>query len=114
MSRKFVITAERNPEILYDTVMAGTVKDYEFDFSPWAEDNAAVTAVTWTVKAGGGSVSGQALVANVASANVSLPDYGSSLIEITATAGALTCIQYLHIFAKDPKIPVGDYGLIGN
>jgi len=111
MATEFYITAENNPQKLSDVSFKDAVKSYSLDFSPWAEDNNTVTAVTWTVKSGQASVSGQALASNVATAQVTFSQEGGSLIQIKAETGTETYILYLDILAKDPDLSTDDYGV---
>lgn len=112
MATEFIITAENNPQIFYDIAFKDGVKTYSFDFKPWAEENHDVTTVTWTVKSGQATVSGEALTSNVATALVTFSQAGRSLIQIkAATASNETFIAHLDILAKDPQAIVNDYGL---
>lgn len=87
---------------------AETVK---FDFSPWAEDNGSVSAVTWTVKSGQAAIANKTLASNVAQAVITTSESGGSLIQIKATAGNNVYITHLDILAKDPYRITDDYGL---
>ena len=112
MATEFTITAEKNPEILRDVAMKDGKKTYSFDFKPWAEDNHDVTTVTWTVKVGQATISGQALTSNVATALVTFSQAGGNLIQIkAATASNEVYVAYLDVLAKDPAVVTSDYGL---
>jgi len=108
----YVITAQNNPQILQNYGFKDGIYTYSLDFSPWAEDNNTVTTVTWTTKSGQAAISGEALAANVASAQVSLPNEGGNLIQVKAETGAETYIVYLDILAKDPQRITDDYGIV--
>lgn len=110
--KSFVITANNNQQIFRDVAFKDGVDTYEFDFSPWVDDNHTVTTVTWTVKAGSATITGQALTSNVASAQITFPNEGGSLIQIKATTGTETFIAYLDVLAKDPNSAVSDYGMV--
>lgn len=79
------------------------------DFSPLADENGNFTSATWTVESGTASVSGAAFFSNVATANVSFSDEGTSLIKISATNGTLTKNFFLKIKANSPDFEVMDY-----
>lgn len=107
---KYRITTDKNIDSpLRDRVYIGDVTEYEFDFSPWAEEYGTITTVTWTTESGQASVSGETLSSNIATANVSTQEEGKSLIQIKATTGTLTKAAYLDIYAYDPDKGVTDY-----
>lgn len=87
------------------------VTTYRFNFAQWAEENHAVTGVTWTSKHGSAAISGAALAANVASAQITFGSAGSNLIRIVAASSTETKVIYLDVVAKDPNSPVDDYGM---
>lgn len=97
----FTITAQNNIQPFTDIAYKGAAKTYSFDFNPWAEDNHDVTSVTWDVQSGQAAISGQALVANVASALVTFAEEGGNLIKITATTSAEKYVVYLDVPVKD-------------
>lgn len=112
MSTKFVISSENNVQKFHDVTFKGGAVKYSFDFSPWADDNATVTAVTWTVKAGSATISGDALASNVATALVTFGNVGSTLIQVKATTTSNGIyVAYLDVLAKDPQTGTSDYGL---
>lgn len=112
MAKDFVITAEHNPEVFRTVEMKDGADTYSLDFAPWAEDNNTVTGATWTVEAGQASISGEALASNVASALISFPQEGRSLIKIDAETGTESYVVFIRVMAKDPKTQHDDYGLI--
>ena len=113
MATEFFITANNNPQIFRDVAFKDAVKTYSFDFSAWAEDNHAVTSVTWTVKAGSATVAGQALASSVATAQVTFGSEGGTLLQIKAVTGTETYVSYLDILAKDPNATTdNDYGVL--
>lgn len=112
MATDFVVTSTRNQQIFKDVGFKDGAIKYSFDFGPWADDNGSVTSVTWTVKAGSATVSGEALTSNVATALVTFGDTGGTLIQIKAvTTSNGTYIAYLDVLAKDPQSGTNDYGL---
>lgn len=113
MKTYYVLPATHgNPQIYGPHVMMKNEADtIRFDFSAWAEDNAALTTVTWSVEAGDAAVSGSALSSSVASSLVTVSNPGRSLIKLTATDGTRTKIVFLDILCKDPNQRAqDDYG----
>lgn len=92
-----------------DRIYIGEVEKYEFDFSAWAEDNANLTSVAWSIEEGEGSIANEALTSNVASATISKSQEGKCLVSITGTAGTQTKKVYLSIKAYDPTGDINDY-----
>jgi hypothetical protein len=109
MSKKFIITAENNPNRFYDFAFKNEARIYSFDFSPWAEDNSTVTAVTVTIKAGSATAGAVPPVSsNVATFLLTTSDVNGVLLEIKATAGTEVYICYLDIIIRDPQDTHGD------
>ena len=89
----------------------GDVKALSVDFSPWADDNSAVTTATWTVESGQATISAQSLSANIAIALVTTSTAGSSMIKILATDGTRSEAVYIKVKCKDPHtVTSDDYG----
>lgn len=110
--KSYVVTANRSRQIERMLAFKDGAENVEFDFSPWVDDNATVTAVTWTVQYGQASVSSEALASNVASALITTSEAGASLIRLKATGGNNIYTAYLYVFCKDPQAIVqDDYGL---
>lgn len=112
MARTYVITAQHNPlDGFKDTLTKGDKRKYSFDFSPWAEDNNTISAVTWTVESGSATISAEALSSNVATALITVADTGRSIIKIAADTGTEQYIVWLNVFVRDPSYEyVNDYG----
>lgn len=111
MSTNFVVTAKLTSDQYYDVVVKGDIVKYQFDFTPWQEDNDTISTVTWTVESGSAVLSGQALASGVASARVSVPEEGRSFISILATTPTVKKKLWLVVEAKDASISMSDYGL---
>lgn len=110
MPDKFYVTAKAKPDYFTDNVSKGDAVTYDFDFTPWQEDNHTITSVTWTVEAGNASVSGQNLTAGVASALISFPDSGRTLISVLAQTATEKKKIWLTAVAKDLTGGPTDYG----
>ncbi len=106
-----VVTANRNREIWQLLAFEDGAETVQFDFSPWADDNGNVSAVTWTVKSGEAAISNESLASNVASALITTTEQGKSLIQLKVTAGNNIYVTHLEVKAKDPRLPQNDYGL---
>ena len=107
----YVITTENNPQIFKDANNKGAAIAYSFDFSPWSEDNSAITTATWTIKSGQAAITNETLSSNVASALITLDEIGSTLIEVKADTGTEIYVTFLDILARDQNRIVNDYGL---
>ena len=91
----------------------GDIKTLSIDYNPWADDNAAVSGVTWTIESGQATVVSNSLTANVASAVISTAESGNTMLKAVATDGTNSKAFYIRILAKDPTYAYGfnDYGL---
>lgn len=113
MAKTFYVSPGRtNQRRQHDLVSIGDKLSYSVDFKAWAEQNAAVTTVTWTVESGNASVSGQSVSSSVATATIDFADAGRSLISVRGeTAGGLKKTMWLDFMAADEENPTDDYGL---
>lgn len=113
MSKTFYVTTKKTPKSFTLTASEGDAQTVRLDFSAWAEDNAALTSVTWSVSSGNASVSGQALASSVASALITTASLGDSTIKVTATDGTRTKVVYLRVKAEAVEAGrVYDYGYL--
>ena len=87
----------------------GEANTASFDFSPWTDDNGAITSATWTVRSGNAAVSGEALASNLATAVITTASSGMSLIEIKGAGATNSKIAVLEVYAVDPDAPLGTY-----
>ena len=78
---------------------------YTVDFSVFAgRFSTSVSSVTWTVDSGTGTISGEALASNVASALVTTGDTGCAMIKLVATmADNQIDIHFFKVDVNDPK-----------
>lgn len=112
MSTTFTLTSKTRVDTFKDTVSINDVVRYEFDLTPWQEDNDTVTSVTWTVHEGSVGVSGQALASGVASALLTFTQAGKCLIGILITTANEKKKIWLSVRAKDLQSDMfDDYGL---
>ena len=108
--KSFVIRANDPIQVRHQLAFKSGVETVQFDFSPWADDNGSVSAVTWEVKSGNAAVSGEALASNVATAQITTADQGFSMIKLSAVGTTDTKVIHLRIVAKDPYQQANDYG----
>lgn len=101
MARDYFITARNNPDVFRDVQKKGGVETYTFDASAWAEDNNTITTATWSVEKGNATISGQALASNVASAQVSFPEAGGSLIKLLLDTGTELFVVHVDVIARN-------------
>lgn len=111
MAYAFTVTANRSRDIEQVLTFKDAVEKVTVDYAPWADDNAAVTAVTVTVASGDASVGSTSLAANVWTAYITTSNQGASLIQLKATAGSSTHVTHIEVRSKDPEYPSQDYGL---
>ncbi len=109
MSMDFAVVAKGGKDIFTEHVSEGDAVTFNFDFTPWQEDNNTITGVTWTVESGDVAVSGETLTAGVASALLTFANAGKHLVSITAATGTETRKIWLEVCATDPQ-QVFDYG----
>lgn len=104
------ITAFDNNIKFDDRVSKGGARTYKIDFGPWAENNNAVTGVTWEIKSGQATISNETLATNIATALISFSEAGKQLIKVTATTGTQTYIVWIQVKVIDPSFQyLGDY-----
>jgi hypothetical protein len=111
MAKSFTIRANDNPRVFRAVQPEDGADTFSFDFSPWAEDNNAVSSATWSVESGQASVSGESLASNVASALITTSESGKSLIKLTADTGTEIYVVWLSLKAYEPELQSDDYGL---
>ena len=112
MSVSFTLTSKTRVDSFKDTVSIGDAVTYEFDCTPWQEDNNTISSATWTVESGNASISGQSLVSGVASALITFSQAGKALISLLLTTATEKKKIWLEIRCKDLQAPLGDdYGI---
>lgn len=104
MSTDFVIATKDNPPMFYDNVSKGDAVTYTFDFSPWQDDNSAITSILWTIESGNAEITNQTFADGVASALVSFPDETRTTISVLATTTQERKKVWLNVVAKDQMI----------
>lgn len=110
MSNRFIVAENGNPGIFTDICGVGESRTYSFDFSPWVEDNAALTGVVWSVEAGGVTVGVPVLTGSVSSVLLSAPSSGNSLLKVTGSSVSAVRVVYLVVRVVEPIVAVGgDY-----
>ncbi len=112
MPTTFIVVSENNLQAFNDVSFEDATITYQFDFSPWAEDNNTVTSVVWSVEQGDATISNESLTSNVAEAQVNFPSNGGSSIKLVADTGTEKYVVWLNITAKSPRNPVNDFGLL--
>jgi len=92
----------------------GDVKKHSFDFNVWADDNAAVTSITWTVESGQASIGTETLSSSVAGIILTTSEQSAGIIKGVATDGTHSRAIYVRYLAKDPQsfADIPDYGLV--
>lgn len=112
--KTFYVTTETRQQEYELLAMEGDDQAVNFDFSPWAGDNGAVSSVTWSVESGQAAVDGEALASSVASARITTSQTGKSLIKISATDGTHTKVVFLKVHCKEPYTSAidTDYGFV--
>jgi len=110
---KFFVLNEQREQVRRILHFKGDIKSHSVDFSSWADDNANVTSVTWTVENGQASIGTEALSSNVASIILTTTEVGWSMLKAVATDGTHSEAVYIKVLAKDPQIvsAIDDYGL---
>jgi len=104
-------TNNRRQQIWQALSFKGQTETYSFDYSPWADDNGTVSAVTASLESGQATIANESLTANIKTLTISTAETGASMIKLSATAGNNVDVMYLYVFAKDPIALTEDYGI---
>jgi hypothetical protein len=110
MANSFVVRDNDRVGIRRMTTIKGAVEPIAFDFSPWAEDQGNVTSATWSVIVGKATLSSKALSSNVASAVLSTPEPGETVIQILGIGATHTKPVRIRVYTRDESTPISDYG----
>ncbi len=106
----YYIGAGRPQRLSPILTMMGDVRSLTIDLSVWAEDNSAVTTVTWTTQSGQAAISSASVASSVATCTLTTAQAGQSMIKAVATNGTKTIVLYLRVATKDPyTYPISDY-----
>lgn len=113
MTTNFTLSAKHTADVFTDEVAIGDAVPYRIDATPWQEDNATITAATWTVESGNVSVSGAALSSGIASALLTFNEVGKNVVSILLTTATAKKKIFLTIIARDASIRYADsdYGV---
>ena len=103
MANDFYVTTATREQVRNILSMVGEDQAITVDFSPWAEDNATVTSVTWTTETGDAVVDGSSLSSNVESVRITTANEGTSLLKAVATDGTHTKPVFFKVTCKDPE-----------
>lgn len=112
MSTDFVVSAKSNPSKVSSNVCKGDAVTYEFDFTPWQEDNSTITSVTWTLESGSAAISNKVLTSGVATALVTFTDAGRNIISVLAATATEKKKVFLDVTARDQQLIADDYGFL--
>ena len=108
----FIVTANRRKQIFKLLSFKGMTETVTVDYSPWADDNGAVTSVTVSVESGQATVANESIASNVKSMTIACSQEGASMLKLTSGgAGNPVDIQYIYVYCKDPTAITDDYGL---
>ncbi len=107
----FVVRANDRETFRTLRAIKGGVMPLTVDFSPWADDNGALTGATWSVIGGNASLSDTSLSNSVASVTVTTADRGDSTIEVKGANASYTQPIRIRVSAIEPQaLPMHDYG----
>ena len=108
----FFVQNEQRIQVREILHFKGDIKKHTVDFNMWADDNANVTSVTWTVESGQASIISESLSSNVSTIVVSSTEADRSMLKAVATDGTHSEAVYIRLRAKDPQeIFRDDFGL---
>lgn len=110
MSTDFVVTARNNTDRYIDYVSKDDSVLYNFDFNPWQDSADEITSITWKSEYGETTITDQSFENGVASALLSFPQRGYSLVSILATTATEKKKVWLSLRARDFNITTDDYG----
>jgi hypothetical protein len=110
---RYYVGAERPQNLSPMLTMKGDVSTITLDFTVWADDNSAVTTVTWTTESGQAAVSSASVTSSVATATLTTSESGASMVKAVATNGSKSIAVYLRVVTKDPQAYITtDYGML--
>jgi len=102
MTVNFTLATKTKVDAFKDSASIGDVVKYEFDCTPWQDDNSVITSATWTNDgSGSAAISAQSLVAGVVSALVNFSQAGLTNIKITLTTATQTKTLWLQVRVVD-------------
>lgn len=111
MSVSFTLTTKTRVDEFKDTASINDAIVYEFDLTPWQEDNATIVSVDWALQSGNAAISDQALVAGVASALVTFNTRGRVIIALLISTATSVKKIWLEVRVKDIHMSMSDdYG----
>lgn len=115
MPQTYFVTALNTTKVRHKSSVVGKAEAISFDYSAWADDSGSVASVTWSTHVGDAEISGEALASNIASAVITTPNIGLSIIKIVATGTSDKDVQFIRILTRDPNIIAGnDYDFVGD
>lgn len=110
-NNKITVKAVDNKTNFYDVAEKESVRTYELNFSPWAEDYGNISAVEWSVKFGSPNISNETLTSNKATALIDFPNAGISSVKVKATSvDGSKFVCYINIRVKDSVDYIDEYG----
>lgn len=102
MTVEFTLATKTKVDAFKDSASIGDTIKYQFDCTPWQDDNDTITSVSWTNDgSGNASIASQTLVSGVASALVSFTQAGMTNLKITLTTATRTKVIWLQIKVID-------------
>ena len=101
MTVAFTLATRSNVDTFTTSASLGDVVKYEFDITPWQDDNTTVTAAAWSVQDGSADISAQTLLAGKVSALVNFTQSGWNKIRIALTTATQTKTMWLKVNVID-------------
>ena len=114
MPTAYVVTSKDNPRVQYDNVTVTDTVQYSVDFTPWQDDNDAITGVTWAIESGQAGLGATTFNAGVSTALISFPQAGRSLISAVALTATRSKKIWLNVVAHDELNSIYDDGYFTN
>lgn len=113
MTTSFTLATKTRVDAYRDNASIGDVVKYEFDCTPWQDDNSPITSVEWTNYGSGNvSISAPTLVAGVTTAYLTFSQSGWNKIKIVLTTATQKKTIWLKVHVMDRTRDSGgdDYG----
>lgn len=102
MTVAFTLATRSQVDTFRDRCSINDVVKYEFDITPWQDDNSVVTSVEWTnIGSGNASIASQALVAGKASAFITFTQSGWNKIKIVLNTATQKKTMWLKVYVVD-------------
>lgn len=102
MTVSFTLATKTRNDMFRDNASINDVVKYEFDLTPWQDDNSQILSVDWSNTGGNSAgISGQTLNAGIASALVTFSQSGNTSLKLVITTATQKKTIWLKVKVAD-------------